>query len=80
LVGFNVFNKKPATAWAIAGFGKSLVNQLSFHSHDANKTGGVLPAGQTAVDGHMHLNLFGEHRVHINQAQLTLFMGDCQRH
>jgi hypothetical protein len=72
--------KKPATALAIAGFVKSLLNQLSFHSHDANKTGRVLPAGQTAVDGYMHLNLFGERRVHVNQAQLTLFMGNCQRH
>jgi hypothetical protein len=77
---FGWLNKKPATALAIAGLENLCLNQLSFHSHDANKTGGGLPTGQTAVDGHMHLNLFGERRVHINQPQLTLFMGRCQRY
>jgi hypothetical protein len=59
-------NKKPATALAIAGFGKIFsYNCLCFHSHDAKLTGLMLPTGQTAVGRHHHLDLFGERCVHF---------------
>jgi len=54
------------------------LNQLSFHSHDANETGCGLPTGQKAVDGHMHRNLFGERRVHFQHPYETPFAGVCQ--
>jgi len=59
-------NKKPATALAIAGFGKifSFIC-LCFHSHDAKLTGLMLPTGQTPIGRHGHLDLFGERRVHF---------------
>jgi hypothetical protein len=59
-------NKKPATALAIAGFGKIFsYNCLCFHSHDAKLTGLMLPTGQTAVGRHHQVDLFGEHCVHF---------------
>jgi hypothetical protein len=57
-------NKKPATALAIAGFGKSCFKCLSFLSHDAKNAAGALPMCHIASHRQVHLDLVGERRVH----------------